>query len=145
MTYQGKKIMDEVNKVGGLTHSGKCFIRKGLRKFKPVMNGQSSLKKPITEEEAEDFFKKIKFLEYSIIDQPRKTLAQISIFLWCCILMNIYCYTEDVEWSLCPREILVNQLEKIIGKIFYVNMIIFSDNEFPVEGMRHNWGLHITV
>ncbi|XP_047256720.1 uncharacterized protein LOC107851708 [Capsicum annuum] len=44
-----------------------------------------------------------------------------------------------------PREVTVSQLEKIVGKIFEVNRVIFSNDELPMEGTGHNWGLYITM
>ena len=44
-----------------------------------------------------------------------------------------------------PIHITVNQLEKMVGKIFEVNWINFSDDELPIEGTGHNRGLYITV
>ena len=75
MTYQGKEVKEEVDEVRGLTRSGRCFMPKGLRKPKLVVSGPSSLKKPVTEEEAKEFLKKMKLPEYSIIDQLKKTPA----------------------------------------------------------------------
>ena len=37
------------------------------------------MKKPVTEEDAEEFLKKMKAQDYSVIDQLRKTPAQISL------------------------------------------------------------------
>lgn len=44
-----------------------------------------------------------------------------------------------------PNEVTVIQLEKIVGRIFEVNYITFSDDELPVEGAGHNQGLYITI
>ena len=37
------------------------------------------MKKPVTEEDAEEFLKKMKAQDYSVIDQLRKMPAQISL------------------------------------------------------------------
>ena len=68
MTYHGKEVVEDVDEVRGLTRSGRCFVPESLRKSKPTVSGPSSIKNPITEEEAEEFLKKIKLPEYSIID-----------------------------------------------------------------------------
>ncbi|KAF3658884.1 putative benzoate carboxyl methyltransferase-like [Capsicum annuum] len=75
---KGKEIVEKIDELGGLTRSGRCFVPEGLRTPKPVINGPSSLKKPVIEEEAEKFLRKIKLSEYSIIDQLKRTPAQIS-------------------------------------------------------------------
>ncbi|KAK4724009.1 hypothetical protein R3W88_026788 [Solanum pinnatisectum] len=44
-----------------------------------------------------------------------------------------------------PNEVTASLLGKIARTIFEVNRIAFSDDKLPVEGTRHNQGLHITV
>ncbi|XP_070022460.1 uncharacterized protein [Nicotiana sylvestris] len=60
VTYKGKEIEEEVNETGGLTRSGRCFTPEELRKAKPFKDSQMPIKKSVTEEEAEEFLKKIK-------------------------------------------------------------------------------------
>ncbi|XP_070046971.1 uncharacterized protein [Nicotiana tomentosiformis] len=79
VTYKGKEVEEEVNETGGLTRSGRCFTPEELRKAKPFKDGHIPVKKPVTEEEAEEFLKKMKMQEYSIVKQLRKTPAQISL------------------------------------------------------------------
>ncbi|XP_060179392.1 uncharacterized protein LOC132609432 [Lycium barbarum] len=134
VTYQGKEIIKEVDEVGGLTRSGRCFAPEELRKTKQVREGQIPVKKPVTEEEAEEFLKKMKLPDYSIVEQLRKTPAQIS-------LLSLLIHSDEHRKALLkilneahvPTEITVNQLEKIAGRIFEVNRITFSDDELPIE------------
>lgn len=51
---------------------GRNWLR-GFRTEKPPKN------KPITKEEAEEFFRMVKHNEYSIMDQLKKALAKISL------------------------------------------------------------------
>ncbi|XP_070018299.1 uncharacterized protein [Nicotiana sylvestris] len=44
-----------------------------------------------------------------------------------------------------PDKISENYLEKTANKIFEVNKVTFSDDEFPVEGTEHNSALYLTV
>ncbi|XP_070050206.1 uncharacterized protein [Nicotiana tomentosiformis] len=81
VTYKGKKVEEEVNEIGGLTRSRRCFTLEELRKAKPLNDGHIPVKKPVTEEEAEEFLKKMKMQDYSIIEQLRKTPAQISLLI----------------------------------------------------------------
>ncbi|XP_070035692.1 uncharacterized protein [Nicotiana tomentosiformis] len=60
VAYKGKEVEEEVNETGGLTRSGRCFTLEELRKAKPFKDGLIPVKKPVTEEEAEEFLKKIK-------------------------------------------------------------------------------------
>ncbi|XP_070020381.1 uncharacterized protein [Nicotiana sylvestris] len=79
MTYKGKEIIEEVGETGGLTRSGRCYSPEELIKAKQIRGGQLPIKKPVTKAEAKEFLKKMKAQDYSIIDQLRKTPAQISL------------------------------------------------------------------
>ena len=90
--------------------------------------------------------KKIKLPEYSILDQLKKTAAQISLlFLLLHSKEHRDILLKVLNEAYVPTEITINQLEKMVGKIFEVNRISFSDDELPVEGTGHNRGLYITV
>ncbi|XP_070034215.1 uncharacterized protein [Nicotiana tomentosiformis] len=117
VTYKGKEVEEEVNETRGLTRSGRCFTPEELRKAKPFKDGHIPVKKPVTEEEAEEFLKKMKMQDYSII----------------------------LNEAYVPDKITVNNLEKITNKIFEANRIIFSDDELPMEGTEHNRALYLTV
>ncbi|XP_070035327.1 uncharacterized protein [Nicotiana tomentosiformis] len=67
VTYKGKEVEEEVNKTRVLTRSGRCFTPDELRKANPFKDDHIPVKKPVTEEEAEEFLKKMKMQDYSII------------------------------------------------------------------------------
>ncbi|XP_070036516.1 uncharacterized protein [Nicotiana tomentosiformis] len=146
VTYKGKEVEEEVNETGGLTHSGRCFTPEELRKAKPLKDSQIPAKKPVTEKEAEEFLKKMKVQENSIVEQLRKTPAQIS-------LLSLLIHSDEHRRALMkilneahvPDKITVNHLEKIANKIFEANRITFSDDELPMEGTEHNRALYLTV
>lgn len=48
MTYHGKKVVEDVDEVRGLTRSGRCFVPESLGKSQLTVSGPSSIKKPIT-------------------------------------------------------------------------------------------------
>ena len=114
-----------------------------LRKTK---NDQIQIKSPVTEGEAEEFLRKMKLSDYSVVEQLRKTPAQIS-------LLSLLIHSDEHRKAIMkilneehvPSKVTVSQLEKIAGRIFEVNRITFSDDELPKEGTGHNQGLHITV
>ncbi|XP_070007748.1 uncharacterized protein [Nicotiana sylvestris] len=60
VTYKGKEVKKEVNEVQGLTRSGRCFASKKLRKAKISRDNPVLVKKTVTEEEAEEFLRKMK-------------------------------------------------------------------------------------
>jgi len=146
ITYKGKEVEEEINETRGLTRSGRCFAPEELRKSKPFKDGHIPVKKPVTEEEAEEFLKKMKMQDYSIVEQLRKTPAQIS-------LLSLLIHSDEHRKALMkilneahvPDKITVNHLEKIANKIFEANWITFSDDELPIEGTEHNRALYLTV
>nr|XP_009617693.1 uncharacterized protein LOC104109985 [Nicotiana tomentosiformis] len=146
VTYKGKEVEEEVNETGGMTHSGRCFTLEELRKAKPFKDSQILVKKSVTEEEAEEFLKKMKVQDYSIVEQLRKTPAQIS-------LLSLLIHLDEHRRALMkilneahvPDNITVNHLEKIANKIFEANRITFSDDELSMEGTEHNRAFYLTV
>nr|XP_009767370.1 PREDICTED: uncharacterized protein LOC104218541 [Nicotiana sylvestris] len=119
---------------------------KTLRKAKQIRGGQLPIKKPVTEVEAEEFLKKIKAQDYSIIDQLRKTPAQIS-------LLSLLIHSKEharvlikvLNEAHISEETIVNELEKMANRFFEVNRISFTDDELPEEGAGHNRALKLMV
>ena len=70
--YKGKEIKEEVCEAQGLTRSGRCFTPEELRRAK---DNQTPVKKAVTKEEAEEFLRKMKVHDYSVVEQLRKTPA----------------------------------------------------------------------
>ncbi|XP_015161970.1 uncharacterized protein [Solanum tuberosum] len=146
VVYRGKEIVEEVDEAGGLTRSGRCYSPEELRKGKMTQNIQVPLKKAVTEEEAEEFLKKIKVPDYSVVEQLKKTPAQIS-------LLSLLLHSEEHRRVLSKvlneahvsKETTVNQLEKMSKRIFESNAITFTDDELPTEGAGHNRVLLLTV
>ncbi|XP_019248418.1 PREDICTED: uncharacterized protein LOC109227675 [Nicotiana attenuata] len=146
VTYKGKEVEEEVNETRGLTRSGRCFSLEELRKAKPPKENPILVKKPVTKEEAEEFLRKMKVQDYSIVEQLRKTPAQIS-------LLSLLMHSDEHHRALrkilneahVPDKITVNHLEKIANKIFEKNRITFSDDELPLEGTERNRALYLTV
>ncbi|XP_015075319.1 uncharacterized protein LOC107019300 [Solanum pennellii] len=79
VVYRGKEIVKEVDEAGGLTRSGRCYSPEELRKGKMTENIDVPLKKAVTEEENVEFLKKLKVPDYSVVEQLKKTPAQISL------------------------------------------------------------------
>ncbi|XP_075109615.1 uncharacterized protein LOC142181144 [Nicotiana tabacum] len=131
--YKGKEIEEEVNETGGLTCSRRCFTPEELRKAKPFNDSQMPVKKSVTNKEVEEFLKKMKVQDFSIVEQLRKTPAQIS-------LLSLMIHSDEHRTVLMkilneahvPGKIIVNHLKKIASKIFEVNRITFSNDELPV-------------
>ncbi|XP_070050362.1 uncharacterized protein [Nicotiana tomentosiformis] len=88
-----------------------------LRKAKPFKVSQILVKKPVTKEEAEEFLKKMKVQDYSIVEQLRKTPAQIS-------LLSLLIHSDDhckalmkiLNEAHVPYKITVNHMEKLLTR-----------------------------
>ncbi|XP_070025460.1 uncharacterized protein [Nicotiana sylvestris] len=143
VTYKGNEVKEEVNEAYGLTCLGRCFSPEELRKAKTSKDNPVLVKKAVTEEEEEEFLRKIKVQDYSIVEQLRKTPAQISLLIHSDehrrALMRILNEAHILD------QIPVNHLEKIANKIFEANRVTFSDDELPAEGTEHNRALYLTV
>ncbi|XP_070010323.1 uncharacterized protein [Nicotiana sylvestris] len=134
VTYKGKEIKEEVCETQGLTRSGRCFAPEELRKARAPKESPAPVKKAIMEEEAEEFLKKMKVQDYSIVEQLRNNPTQIS-------LLSLLIHSDEHRRALMkilneahvPDKISVNHLEKIANKIFEVNRVTFFDDELPVE------------
>ncbi|KAH0641444.1 hypothetical protein KY285_032280 [Solanum tuberosum] len=111
-----------------------------------TQNIQVPLKKAVTEEEAEEFLKKTKVPNYFIVEQLKKTPAQIS-------LLSLLLHSEEHRRVLnkilneahVSKETTVNQLKRMAKRIFKSNTITFTDDELPTEGAGHNRALLLTV
>ncbi|XP_070020279.1 uncharacterized protein [Nicotiana sylvestris] len=68
MTYNGKEVKEEFNQAQGLTRLGRCFALEELRKTKTSRDNPVLVKKEVTEEEVEEFLRKMKVQEYSIVE-----------------------------------------------------------------------------
>nr|XP_016443491.1 PREDICTED: uncharacterized protein LOC107768855 [Nicotiana tabacum] len=146
MTYKGKEIVEEPGEMGGLTRSGRCYSPEELRKAKQAKESHLPVKEPVAEKEADEFLKKMKMQDYSIIDQLRKTPAQISLF-------SLLLHSEEhrrvliktLNEAYVSEKTTVNQLEKMAERLFEVNRITFSDDDLPKEGASYNRALHLMV
>ncbi|XP_019251271.1 PREDICTED: uncharacterized protein LOC109230200 [Nicotiana attenuata] len=140
VTYKGKEIMGEVNETNPY---GKYLNLEELNKTKQK---RFPLKKPVSAEEAEEFFRKMKTSEYDLIDHLRMSPSQVS-FLSLLISSNEHpkVLLKTLNEAYVPVETTVEQLERMAERFFEVNRISFSHNDLPSEGAAHNKALHFTV
>ncbi|XP_075074664.1 uncharacterized protein LOC142162236 [Nicotiana tabacum] len=140
VTYKGKEIPGEVNE----TNQTEKYLN--LEELNDSTKKHFPLKKPVSAEEAEDFFRKMKTADYEIIDQLRKSPAQVSLLS---LLMNSTEHQKVLIKTLneayVPIETTVEQLERMAERFFMINQISFSKNDLPPEGAAHNKALHLTV
>ena len=88
----------------------------------------------------------MKTMEYSIVDQLRKTPAQISLmFLLLSLDEHLKVLLNILNEDYIPDETTVAQLKGMAERFFKVNKISFNNNDLPAEGAIHNKALHLTV
>ncbi|XP_070050532.1 uncharacterized protein [Nicotiana tomentosiformis] len=116
VTYKGKEVKGEVNEKN---QSRKYHNLEELNKTKQK---HFPLRKPVTTEEAEEFFRKMKTSEYAIIDELRKAPSQVSLLS---LLMSSNEHQKVLLKTLneayVPIETTVEQLERMAERVFEVN------------------------
>ncbi|XP_075088327.1 uncharacterized protein LOC142170335 [Nicotiana tabacum] len=140
VTYKGKEVLGKVNE----TNPTEKYLN--LEEVNNATKKHFPLKKSVSAEEAEEFFRKMKTADYEIIDQLRKSPAQVSLLS---LLMNSTEHQKVLIKTLneayVPIETTVEQLERMAERFFTINQISFSKNDLPPEGATHNKALHLTV
>ncbi|XP_070031666.1 uncharacterized protein [Nicotiana tomentosiformis] len=143
VTYKGEEIMGEVNE---MNQPRKYHNPEEQKMLKLSKDKRFPPKKPMSSEEAEEFFRKIKTSEYAIIDQLRKTPSQVSLLsLFISSNEHQKVLLKTLNEAYVPVEISVEQLERMAKQFFEVNKISFSRDDLPQEGAAHNKALHLTV
>nr|XP_016446958.1 PREDICTED: uncharacterized protein LOC107771997 [Nicotiana tabacum] len=129
ITYKGKEVMGEVNE---MNQSGKYHTPEELKNLKLNRDKQMSSKKPISNEEVEEFFKKMKTSEYSIVNQLRKTPSQVSL-LSLLLSSNEHqkVLLKTLNEAYVPVDTSIKQLERMAKRFFEINRISFSHDDFP--------------
>ncbi|XP_075096345.1 uncharacterized protein LOC142174449 [Nicotiana tabacum] len=140
VTYKGKEISREVQENNP---SEKYF---NLEEVNNATRKRFPYKKPVSAEEADAFFQKMKMTDYEVINQLQKFPAQVSLLS---LLMNSTEHQKVLIKTLneayVPVETFVDQLERMVEGFFTINQISFSKNDLPSKGAAHNKALHLTV
>ena len=97
--------------------------------------GKEPLNEPVSEMEANEFFKFIKHSEYSIVEQLHKLPAKISLLL---LMLNSEPHREAMlkvlKQAYVPHNTSTDKIDRLIGNIMMDNYISFSDDEIPPNG-----------
>nr|XP_016459982.1 PREDICTED: uncharacterized protein LOC107783520 [Nicotiana tabacum] len=138
--YQGKEVTGELpenTSVG--KHSDTQEVNNATQKRFPP-------KKPVSAEEAEAFFQKMKMPDYEVVDQLRKCPEQVSMLsLLIRSAEHQKILLKTLNEAYISVETSVEQLERMTERFFTVNQVSFSKNDLPPEGAAHNKALHLTV
>ena len=134
--------------ISRLTRNGRCYTSEELEKRrKEISKGTSELvRNKVTTEEVEEFLKIIKNSEYSMIQQLKKLLAQISI-LALLISSNVHrkALWKVLKETCVPTSATKSSFEGTVSMVLATNQISFTDDELPPEGREHTLPMHIMV
>ena len=161
---KSKAIIEDVGEVGHFTRSGRCYSKEvepvkkssdSKQKGKAVMHEVEveqeippvqETKKPVNEEEAQEFLKFIKHSEYSVVEQLSKQPARISVLS---LLLNSEPHRNALlkvlNQAYVANNISVEKLDRWVNNLNADNFISFSDDEIPLNGRGSVKALHITT
>ena len=104
------------------------------------------INKPMTENEACEFLKFVKHIEYSVIEQLNKTPIRISLLS---LFQNseVHCSAllKTLGKAYVTLTISVDAIDQLVGNITVGACIAFTDEEIPPKGRDSTKALHITI
>ncbi|XP_070013654.1 uncharacterized protein [Nicotiana sylvestris] len=138
-----EKLVVEVA-AAGMTRSDRCHVPE--EQSQGSSSKDNNQKKSVTEAEAEEFWRKMQCSGYSVVDQLKKTPAQISLMS---LLMSSDSHrnalVKVLNEAYVPAETTSEHLETMVAQILEARKISFHEDELPPEGLSHNKALHLTV
>ncbi|KAL4296072.1 hypothetical protein GQ457_12G016210 [Hibiscus cannabinus] len=155
------KTEENVNEVGNFTRSGRCYSThpnvETVKNQKGKAPGESSDKNfddepipeyhaPVKESEAKEFLKTQKHSEFNVVDQLNRLPARISMFsLLLSSELHRNALLKILNQTFIPKEISVDNVDRLVGNIAIDNFLSFSDEEIPAGGKGSHKALHITT
>ncbi|XP_050875985.1 uncharacterized protein LOC127079647 [Lathyrus oleraceus] len=105
-----------------------------------------SPKAAVTREEAEEFLRIIKKIDYKVVDQLNQTPSKISMLS---LLLNSEAHRNSLLKVLSTahitKDITIEQFHDVIAYVTTGNFLGFNDDELQIEGKNHNKALHISL
>ncbi|KAK4726780.1 hypothetical protein R3W88_031697 [Solanum pinnatisectum] len=142
-TLARPKFVIETAVTQGMTRSGRCYTPEELSQG---VQKKEQPKRPISEAEAEEFWRKMQPKDYSIVKHLEKTPAQISV--WALLMssqMHRQALMKALDDSYVPVGTNSDNLAAMINQVIRGHRISFCDEELPFEGRMHNKALHVTI
>ncbi|XP_049381345.1 uncharacterized protein LOC125845898 [Solanum stenotomum] len=137
------KIVVEAAAVG-MTRFGRCYTPEEV--VREGQNKENNQKRVVTEAEVEDFWRKMPTKEYLVVEQLKKTPAQISLMA---LLMNSATHrnalVKVLSEAYVPAETTSENFSAMVGQVLEANKVTFHEDELLPEGLGHNKALNITV
>ncbi|XP_075099260.1 uncharacterized protein LOC142176092 [Nicotiana tabacum] len=141
---KGKEKLVVEAAAAGMTRSDRCHVPE--EQSQGTSSKDNNQKKSVTKAEAEEFWRKMQCSGYSVVDQLKKTPAQISLMS---LLMSSDSHrnalVKVLNEAYVPAETTSEHLETMVAQILEARKISFHEDELPPEGLSHNKALHLTV
>ncbi|XP_059315432.1 uncharacterized protein LOC132066054 [Lycium ferocissimum] len=146
MECRGNETIIDKTKTLRMTRYGRCYTLEELARSRQTKESNVPPKRAMTKAEAEEFWRKIKASEYSIVDQLKKTNAQISI-LSLLLSSDVHknALLKILSEACVPIGTTGETLAGMVGRVLDSHRISFDNKELPPEGCSHNKALHITI
>ncbi|XP_055824288.1 uncharacterized protein LOC129892753 [Solanum dulcamara] len=132
-----KKFVIETVATQGMTHSGRCYTPEELAQ---IWNKKDQQKRPISEAEAEEFWRKMQPKKYSIVKYLEKVLAQILV--WALLMrsqQHRHALMKALDDTYVPVGTDGDNLAAMVSRVVQGHHISFSNEELPFEGkVRQN-------
>ncbi|XP_017640454.2 uncharacterized protein LOC108481899 [Gossypium arboreum] len=152
-------VSEESQDVGFYTRSGRRYDPLGTRieifkekasiveqRKKKTVKLELPINEPMTEQEAREFLKFLKYSEYSMVEQLHKQPALILVLA---LLLSFETHRSALMKVLnetyVAEDIFINKLDRLVNNISADNFIFFNDDEIPPGGMGSTKALHITT
>ncbi|XP_049388317.1 uncharacterized protein LOC125852640 [Solanum stenotomum] len=139
---KGKIVVEAA--VAGMTRSGRCYTPEEVVREGP--NKENNQKRVVTEAKVENFWRKMPTKEYSVVEQLKKTPAQISLMA---LLMNSVTHrnalVKVLNEAYVPVETTSENFSAMVGQVLEANKVTFHEDELFPKGLGHNKALNITV
>ena len=130
------KFVIETAAAQGITQSGRCYNPEELD-----FGGQKKDKgkRPISEGDTEEFWRKMELTDYSIVKHLEKKPAQISVWA---LLMSSQLHRQALMKALDDTYVLMgtssDNVVAMINQVIRGHQISFCDDELPFEGKSNN-------
>ncbi|KAK4737090.1 hypothetical protein R3W88_000787 [Solanum pinnatisectum] len=128
----------------GMTRLGHCYAPEEVVRGGP--NKESNQKRVVIEAEVEYLWRKMPTKEYCVVEQLKKTPAQISLMS---LLMNFVTHRKALVNVLSdayvPATTTSENFFAMVGQVLEANKVTFHEDELLPEGLGHNKALNITV
>ncbi|XP_012491198.2 uncharacterized protein LOC105803517 [Gossypium raimondii] len=129
---RSRKRYDPANARVGPAKGKALAVKRGEAKAARI---ESHINQPVTENDAREFLKFLKHIEYSVVEQLHKQPTRISMLeLLLSSETHRNALMKVLNETYVVNDISVNKFDRLVNNIRADNFIFFNDNEIPPGG-----------